>query len=341
MGEPRGEGERFPALDGLRAFASSAVIWHHVGPRGTFFDRNFGVNTFFTISGFLITTLLLREQARTGDVSVRGFYVRRAVRIAPLYYGVLLLYVALAGWAERDLAARARFFADLPYFATFTANWVLSEAAGTRVIMMFAWSLSTQEQFYVVWPWVVKALRRRRMVVLVLVAILVVVEVRWLPLAQTDAIWIGSLVAFLYRTRRGQAALRVVAGGAWSAPAALAAVLLPLGWRSCPALETAVATGWLVTACALRPGILRRLLENRLARWMGSVSYATYLLHMLAVNAARRLVPGSTHAATFAVALGIAFAAGAAAHRLVDPAAARLRARLLSPPARAPEHAPA
>src|SRR5262249_49399060 len=95
------------SLDGLRAISILGVIWTHVwyvsGP--TYYDaltkipvlRNgaFGVSVFFGISGFLITALLLREKARQGQISLRDFYIRRTLRIWPLYYAVLALYVAL------------------------------------------------------------------------------------------------------------------------------------------------------------------------------------------------------------------------------------------------------
>jgi peptidoglycan/LPS O-acetylase OafA/YrhL len=335
--KPNGENERFPALDGLRAFAMSAVICHHAGPTGTFLDRGLGVNTFFAISGFLITTLLLREQTRTGDISVPRFYLRRALRIVPLYYAVLLLYVGLVWFMERDPVARAQFFANVPLFATFTANWALAESPGRHVLMLFAWSLSTQEQFYLVWPWVMRAVRRRRTVVFLVLAVLVVVEVSWIPLTTADGIWIGCLVGYLWQTRRGKELLRFFAGSPWSAPAALAAVLLPLAWPSCPQIETVAATGWLVTACALRPGILGPLLEWRPLRWVGSVSYGMFLLHMLAMNVARRILPWHGRVPVFAVALVLSVAAGGLAHRLIDGPVARLRAKLLAVRALAPE----
>src|SRR5678816_1344035 len=84
--------ERFPSLDGLRALSIVPVIWHHSTPRqleGVLGKGPLGVHLFFAISGFLITTLLLRERRATGAISIAGFYARRSLRIFPLYYAVL------------------------------------------------------------------------------------------------------------------------------------------------------------------------------------------------------------------------------------------------------------
>ena len=95
----------FGSLDGLRAIAIFVVIWHH-GPGQTAAINllragHEGVQLFFAISGFLITTLLLRERAGTGEISLRNFYARRSLRIFPLYYTVLLVYVLLMFAARR------------------------------------------------------------------------------------------------------------------------------------------------------------------------------------------------------------------------------------------------
>jgi peptidoglycan/LPS O-acetylase OafA/YrhL len=86
---------RFGSLDGLRALSVVAVIWHHSGGGMVASEwaqhGHHGVTLFFAISGFLITTLLLRERDRHGAIDLRAFYVRRALRIFPLYYAVLLI----------------------------------------------------------------------------------------------------------------------------------------------------------------------------------------------------------------------------------------------------------
>src|SRR2546421_12834986 len=84
----------FPSLDGLRAISILAVIWYHVPELRPIWATGFlGVHLFFVISGFLITTLLLREKAATGSISLKKFYIRRTLRIFPAYYLTLGLFL--------------------------------------------------------------------------------------------------------------------------------------------------------------------------------------------------------------------------------------------------------
>ncbi len=141
----------FGALDGLRALSILAVLWHHTyevptGWRAT--GRGFlGVDLFFVISGFLIVTLLLRERDRRGAISLKGFYIRRLLRIFPVYYGLLFALSLLFLTVGKNANMRAGFFDDLPWALTYTSNW-----AGLSTFLAITWSLSAEEQFYVFWP---------------------------------------------------------------------------------------------------------------------------------------------------------------------------------------------
>ncbi len=152
----------FGSLDGLRCLSILAVIWHHTG--GHSFDITLsgqgrhGVTLFFAISGFLITTLLLREQDKLGYFSLRKFYARRSLRIFPLYYSVLLLYIVGVLITDQGEDYERQFWSNLPAFATYTTNWFVA-LDSDRVIFYFAWSLATEEQFYLTWPWIQKYLR--------------------------------------------------------------------------------------------------------------------------------------------------------------------------------------
>ena len=103
----------FASLDGLRCLSILAVIWHHCGWQSQAWAAHWsilhmgyrGVDLFFVISGFLITTLLLREREETGTVSLRDFWIRRTLRIFPLYYTVIALYVLTVFLFERHTPA--------------------------------------------------------------------------------------------------------------------------------------------------------------------------------------------------------------------------------------------
>jgi peptidoglycan/LPS O-acetylase OafA/YrhL len=126
----------FGSLDGLRALSIVAVIWLHSWYETLYYPRLqavpvlhqgfYGVQVFFAVSGFLITTLLLREMDKYGTISLRDFYIRRALRIWPLYYAVLAIYVLNALVFERGTVRAASFIHYLPSFATFTYTWFIS-----------------------------------------------------------------------------------------------------------------------------------------------------------------------------------------------------------------------
>ncbi len=142
---------RIPSLDGLRALSIALVIVGHSADSLNaphflnYFIHlgNFGVRCFFIISGFLITTLLLKEREKTGRISMRGFYMRRALRIFPpslTYIGIIAVCCAL-GWLTLK-------HGDLANALTYTINYRDDPAHWFRHL----WSLSVEEQFYLLWP---------------------------------------------------------------------------------------------------------------------------------------------------------------------------------------------
>jgi peptidoglycan/LPS O-acetylase OafA/YrhL len=164
QGKPeRGQKDRsIPSLDGLRAISIALVILSHApGTRGfpfaapgALFDHGIlGVQIFFVISGFLITTLLFDEQAKTGGVSLRLFYMRRTLRIFPPFYAFLGVMAALV------IAGQIR----LPWteFA-FAALYAMNYRQAGLWMLGHIWSLSVEEQFYLVWPSTLKWIGRQR-----------------------------------------------------------------------------------------------------------------------------------------------------------------------------------
>jgi peptidoglycan/LPS O-acetylase OafA/YrhL len=161
-----------PGLDGLRAFAVTAVLLYHAELpwiRGGFL----GVEVFFVISGYLITTLLLTEWHQQGRINIVGFWMRRARRLLPALYLLLVVTLAFAVVFLPGEVARLRDDA-LAAFA-YVTNWYLIlgeqsyfETTGRPSLLQHLWSLAVEEQFYVLWPllltvalWGVAAPRRR------------------------------------------------------------------------------------------------------------------------------------------------------------------------------------
>lgn len=155
-----------PALDGLRAVSVVVVLLYHAGfdwMRGGFF----GVEVFFVVSGFLITSLLLDEQERDHAISFRGFWTRRARRLFPALFAVLLavsVWAALFGSAEQQSQLRR----DLPWSILYVNNWgqILGNVPyfeGEPPLLRHLWSLAVEEQWYLIWPLVFVALLRLRL----------------------------------------------------------------------------------------------------------------------------------------------------------------------------------
>jgi peptidoglycan/LPS O-acetylase OafA/YrhL len=293
---------RFGSLDGLRAISVAAVIWHHsssgIITASWAQHGHQGVTLFFAISGFLITTLLLREHDRRGTIDLRAFYMRRALRIFPLYYAVLLLYVVLVFVMERHTAVGRAFFDNLPYFATYTSNWFV--ALDGRTVFYFSWSLAAEEQFYLVWPPLLKAVRTRRRALAVAGSIVIALSLLdvLLPIAGTGlallrfvhgvplAIIVGVVAALLLHERKSfDACWSWLGGSRWHSVgwgiAALVCIVTPgINWFAGQA-----ALALFVAACCIREDhVLSGPLSRPFMVYLGAISYGLYLLHMLCRN---------------------------------------------------------
>lgn len=145
-----------PALDGLRALAVLAVVAFHVDP-ALVPSGSLGVEVFFVLSGFLITRLLLAEHARTGTVRLRSFYARRLRRLMPALVLLVLAQTVVLGVHGRLGGAYA---ADAARALSYTDDLFLGYG-GTRGPFALTWSLSIEEQFYLLWPAVLLALLAR------------------------------------------------------------------------------------------------------------------------------------------------------------------------------------
>lgn len=154
-----------PALDGLRAFSILAVLILHanliIELPATLLPGGFlGVDVFFVISGFLITSLLVEEYSATSAVSLRRFYIRRALRLLPALFLAILIVGAIALFVEPSLLGLTPLrSASLLYFT----NWVRAYEPSRLWIFSHFWSLAIEEQFYVVWPLVLVVLLRSRL----------------------------------------------------------------------------------------------------------------------------------------------------------------------------------
>jgi peptidoglycan/LPS O-acetylase OafA/YrhL len=165
-------GRTIPSLDGLRGISIGLVVLTHLQNTtglptvllSPLLDHGLlGVKIFFAISGFLITQLIAQEMKDTGQLSLKLFYIRRALRIFPAFYVYLAVVAVVASLHWLDIPPRNLLFA-----ATYTMNYVVDGRWETGHL----WSLAVEEQFYLAWPWTIRALGMRR--ALLLAAVLAV-----------------------------------------------------------------------------------------------------------------------------------------------------------------------
>jgi peptidoglycan/LPS O-acetylase OafA/YrhL len=155
----------FPNLDGLRFFAFLAVFFAHSFYteipeikemelhgllKSLAVNGIYGVNFFFVLSGFLITYLLLDEQARTNTINIKAFYMRRILRIWPLYFAVVFTGFVIVPYAMQLMGEAYEEKSELIYYLLFINN--LAEVKPATAILGVLWSIAIEEQFYLVWP---------------------------------------------------------------------------------------------------------------------------------------------------------------------------------------------
>lgn len=325
---------RIPTLDGLRAVAIAGVVVSHghgtvgfprVSKSATHQLGFYGVDLFFAISGFLITLLLLRERDRSGRVSLRRFYIRRALRILPAYAAYLAFVAGMQGFGAADVSAL-----DWVGALTMTSDYIPRRSW----VLGHTWSLSVEEHFYMIWPWLVAGVAARRLVpaLVALVAagpFLRYATARYAPsldLAfaahyRIDPMAVGCLLAFASRWP-GAATWRARIAARWPivlavSVAALAASRAVGDWRyeivAGKPLEAA-CIGLILASCVLAPkSIAGRLLESRPMVGLGALSYSLYLWQQPFLDA-------RSHAwyARWPTSLGLAVACAVASRYLVE-----------------------
>jgi peptidoglycan/LPS O-acetylase OafA/YrhL len=319
----------FPELDGLRFVAFALVFLFHGGIPGPILtsligpilshglQRNgwVGVQLFFILSGFLIAGLLLREENRFGRIDLRAFWVRRILRIWPLYYLIVGLTFFLIPWLEgtfgttnyHNLLRR-----HLAMFLAFLGNWSMAwrgPAGGDEVTIL--WSVCVEEQFYLICPVLLVIVPKRWRVPVVAGLITLAIGERYRlarsgvdnlafqynSFVQADTLLAGVLLALvLHRHPPGRGFVRALGVLQWL-------VLGGFGWLL---IQPNLAHGsvlrrtwdfvalWacgvgLVAVASLRPGWLRGALAYPRLVWLGKISYGLYMYHEIALRIGKRL----------------------------------------------------
>jgi peptidoglycan/LPS O-acetylase OafA/YrhL len=335
-----------PELDALRFFAffsvfiahgvevnfQTGILHSHPGiAHAINFLRylgGFGLSLFFLLSSFLITTLLLLERERTGTVHLKSFYVRRVLRIWPLYVTYMVAAFLIGRvWPEAWFSGHAL----LAYF-TLSANWFLISAGTVTACVQFLWSISVEEQFYLVWPLLLRFLTRRGLHILC-VSLIAASLVGTGVLAATHSaginLWFNSLSESLFFACGGLLALFV---GLKQQPESWRKWLAGVGvcvvcWLSADATglfdapfataSPAHAISFFILAAggaaALVWGFLhipRRLILPQLV-YLGRISFGLYVFHGMTMLVGRQFIAPWFHGGlwlipTFALTVAVA-----------------------------------
>lgn len=355
---------RIASLDGLRALAVLSVLLAHQArylpgtqPLASIAGP-LGVQIFFVISGFLITTLLLRERALTGAISVPRFYARRALRILPVFYGFVLVVVALQMSHGISLPP-----GNLWYVLTYTANYAPAGCWWTGHL----WSLAVEEQFYLIWPLMLRffsmATNRQAAIALVIAAPLLRLVAHNITPAHhpvwhrlfpstafplmADAIACGCLLAMGLPFLAKAPTLQRLLGSPlafWLLPALILLHSWSPRWHlfgaglyaisGVTAMNFAIAFG--VAKFTLFPvGMAGKFLNSRLLVIIGLLSYSLYVWQQLFFNAG-----GHTLLQRPMINLGVTFAVAGASYYGLERPLLGLRRRWRSGPAATPRAGP-
>jgi peptidoglycan/LPS O-acetylase OafA/YrhL len=313
----------FPELDGLRFIAFILVYLYHggipwalgswiagVSVAGALRDNGWvGVQLFFILSGYLIATLLLRERARYGRIDIRAFWIRRVLRIWPLYYFMVLIAFVVLPEAVKFLAGpdyHGDLSIHLPACLAFLGNWsIILYGPPPPLTQVILWSVCVEEQFYLIVPLLLARAGRRALKINVAVLMAGAVLVRWYcarsfpgnvairfnTFAQLDTVLSGVLLALVlgqepktYATKRF---------GTWLQWPLFGASLWLMASRTLGEGSALVKTWdfvaiWacgvgIVALAVTHRGVFRSLLSFPPLVWLGKISYGLYMYHLIAL----------------------------------------------------------
>jgi peptidoglycan/LPS O-acetylase OafA/YrhL len=298
---------KIPQLDAIRGIAVLLVIMNHASDKypslhlqGIFGRGWMGVDLFFVLSGFLITGILL--SAKDSEGYFKNFYARRCLRIWPLYYSVLILMFVVIPLLRPSEAGKVFEARSSPWWAypLFLQNFLIPSPTGATGPLGVTWSLAIEEQFYLVWPWVVRYCSYHRLWTIALAVFCVSPALR-LYLAHHSILIYSNLFCRLDGLMAGALLALALSSGTF-----VASRFIRLAWVSLPLcgalalLADASHAMWIVFTFTSLSAVslvylalfskqewLQIAMKNRLIVYTGSISYGLYLLHKIPFDVAQ------------------------------------------------------
>lgn len=293
-----------PGLNGLRALAALTVLISHIF-QDTFGNWGLptvklplftdGVTLFFVISGFLITYLLLQELGKTHTVDISKFYLRRILRIWPIYYLYILIVIILllCTGEEAEILNKTLF-----YYLFFAANVPLVLTTGINLIVHY-WSIGVEEQFYLFWPWLIKLSRNKIITITISVLLLWIflkfgsyvlftnksLLYKFFNVTRFHCMMIGAIGAICF-FNKNQIFLRIFTNKWSQITSWLIFIFSGFIFKYVPALITAefiaiLSLFLIMSQIEGKPRFIN--LENKYFDFIGKISYGIYVIHPLLI----------------------------------------------------------
>lgn len=292
-------------LNGLRAIAALSVVFAHISQKGVadfgfprLFDlpmAGYGVTLFFVISGFLITFLLLKEIKKTDTVAVSKFYMRRILRIWPIYYLFIIVSILVFAILHKSNQILVN---QLWFYIFFAANFPFIAQNGILILVHY-WSIGVEEQFYLFWPWVAKYSKTKllRMAILILILLLSAKILSWFLWGSPSLIYrffmvtrfhcmmIGAIAAILYFSQKKSfisiASHKLTQLLSWSLFFTMGFGLIHIPAVIGQELIALAAVSMIMGQVVSAKRIIN--LETKVFDFVGKISYGIYVIHPLII----------------------------------------------------------
>ena len=301
----------FNGLNGIRAICALAVVLSHAlsslslvipGHEGSIFVlAGFGVTAFFALSGFLITYLLVEEKNKNGGISIKKFYIRRLLRIWPLYFGYMLLAI------PADIFIfHITDFSSIGYYLLFFPNipTAYEMASMTKVVPIYLlghfWSLGVEEQFYAIYPWLVKVFKSLFKILCSMLAIVLVIKLlaklisykngnlfwySWADNTRFDAMAIGGFGAWFLKNR-SEMVNKVIAQKSLQLFVILVLGLIMINKLKIPTTLAHTLIALVTVLCIYYSHLLSKPFINLRSKpfdFLGKISFGMYVYHPLVI----------------------------------------------------------